>query len=120
MFEFSKILEKNFETIEKEIKNLIYDEDFIKWPENISNIGWKVFGNNKINLKGLIAFGREIDKNIQKCPETKKILKNIPNLTTAGFSSLEPNTHITLHKGFFFYIKLIYKKKVIKDIVIKF
>jgi beta-hydroxylase len=43
---------------------------------------WKVFP--------LIAYGVRSDPNIALCPETWRIVQNIPGLRTAMFSILEP------------------------------
>ena len=39
-------------------------------------------------------------KNCQLCPETTKLIEQVPNLVTAGFSSLKVGTHITPHTGY--------------------
>ena len=43
--------------------------------------------------------GRWIDWNCERCPETTELVKSVPGLTMAGFSVLEPGTHITVHRG---------------------
>jgi beta-hydroxylase len=53
--------------------------------------GWSVFG--------LIAFGRRIEGALKCCPRTAALLTHVPGLTTAGFSRLEPGTHIKPHVG---------------------
>ena len=45
-------------------------------------------------------FGIEKKQNIEQCPKTYKILKQIPELITAQFSVLQPKTHILPHKGY--------------------
>ena len=38
---------------------------------------------------GLYGFGMKLDKNCQLCPETTKLVEQIPHLVSAGFSSLK-------------------------------
>src|SRR5262249_34462521 len=54
--------------------------------------GWDVYG--------LYAFGRKLERNCRRCPETTRLVEAIPNLATAGFSRLEPGTHIKPHVGY--------------------
>ena len=91
MFEFTKMLEENTEVILKELSQLT-ETDFIAWPEDICETGWDVYG--------IYAFGRKLEENAKRCPETLKLIDSIPNVTTAGFSSLKPGAHITPHKGY--------------------
>ena len=41
-----------------------------------------------------------IKKNCELCPETTKALESIPDLVSAGFSSLAPGTSIAPHTGY--------------------
>lgn len=52
---------------------------------------WKVFP--------LIAYGVRSDPNIALCPETWRIVQNIPGLRTAMFSILEPGKRLPPHRG---------------------
>ena len=52
---------------------------------------WKVFP--------LIAYGIRSDSNIALCPETWRIVQNIPGLRTAMFSILEPGKRLPPHRG---------------------
>jgi|SRR5919202_2105062 beta-hydroxylase len=91
-FELASILESNWQTIQYEL-NQLRQGDFLPWPEEyLYGKGWDVFG--------LYAFGLKIGKNCDLCPETTKLVETVPNLTTAGFSSLAPGTHIAPHTGY--------------------
>jgi aspartyl/asparaginyl beta-hydroxylase (cupin superfamily) len=46
------------------------------------------------------AYGQKLLGNCALCPRTTEIVERIPNLTTAGFSWLEPGTHIKPHVGY--------------------
>jgi ornithine lipid ester-linked acyl 2-hydroxylase len=52
---------------------------------------WKIFP--------LIAYGIRSQPNIDMCPQTWRIVRGIPGLTTAMFSILEPGKHIPPHRG---------------------
>ncbi len=53
--------------------------------------GWKIFP--------LVAYGLRSQPNIDLCPETWRIVRTIPGLTTAMFSILEPGKRIPPHRG---------------------
>jgi beta-hydroxylase len=53
--------------------------------------GWKTYF--------LYAFGYKSESNCRRCPETARLLEQIPGLKTAFFSILAPNKHIPRHRG---------------------
>lgn len=91
-YEFTQTLETNWQVIRQELEQ-ISRTDFLDWPEkHLYGKGWQTFG--------LYAFGMKLNKNCQICPETTKLVDKIPNMVTAGFSSLLPGTHIAAHTGY--------------------
>jgi beta-hydroxylase len=91
-FDFVHQLEANWQRILNELMNL-RDKDFIPWPEKyLYGKGWDTFG--------FYAFGLKVSGNCKQCPETSKILELVPDIVSAGFSSLAPGTHIAPHTGY--------------------
>jgi beta-hydroxylase len=99
-FPFTATLEANWKTVRDELERLSRDK-FMAWPDRFLygqpdqqryGSGWDVFG--------LYAFGQKIKRNCAFCPETSRLVEEIPGLTTAGFSWLEPGTHIKPHVGY--------------------
>jgi beta-hydroxylase len=99
-FSFTRALEANWRTVRAELEGLTRS-NFMAWPDRVLygrpehrqyGTGWDVFG--------LYAFGRKIPANCELCPETTRLVEAIPGLTTAGFSRLEPGTHIKPHVGY--------------------
>ncbi|WP_230842498.1 aspartyl/asparaginyl beta-hydroxylase domain-containing protein [Gloeobacter morelensis] len=91
-FEFVAQLETHWQTIRQELEHL-GDGDFIAWPEKyLYGQGWDIFG--------LYAFGIKVGANCKLCPETTRLIEQIPGLVSAGFSSLKPGTHIAPHTGY--------------------
>lgn len=98
-FPFTQLLEDNYEVIRKEFEALNM-EQLVPWPERyLCKKGWDVFG--------LYAFNNRLEENCAKCPETARILSQIPGMTTAMFSCLQPRTHIRPHIGYFQYSNYI-------------
>ncbi len=91
-YPFAKTLEENWQTIRDELLTLTR-ERFMVFPERqLYESGWDVFP--------FYAFGRKLDKNCKLCPGTTRLLEQVPALTTAAFSRLEPGTHIKPHVGY--------------------
>ena len=47
----------------------------------------------------LAGIGMDCEENARRCPETMRVLKKIPGMTTAFFSILSPHKHIPAHRG---------------------
>jgi ornithine lipid ester-linked acyl 2-hydroxylase len=91
-FQFTNLLQSNWLVIKEELTRL-QESNFISWHEKfLYNQGWNVFG--------LYAFEKKIEDNCRLCPQTTQLVESIPGITTAGFSSLAPGTHIHPHVGY--------------------
>ncbi|MBA2748334.1 MAG: aspartyl/asparaginyl beta-hydroxylase domain-containing protein [Tatlockia sp.] len=91
-FKFIDCMESNWLLVKEELTRL-QQANFIPWPEKfLYNQGWDVYG--------LYAFEKRLEDNCRLCPETTKLVESIPGMTTAGFSSLAPGTHIASHVGY--------------------
>lgn len=92
-FEFVANLEANWQVMRQELDRL-QKEDFVPYPERYlldKHTGWDVFG--------LYFVGVKIDINCDLCPQTARLVKSVPGMITAGFSSLAPGAHIVPHSG---------------------
>jgi aspartyl/asparaginyl beta-hydroxylase (cupin superfamily) len=52
---------------------------------------WKIFP--------FYAFGDSFEPNLRRCPQTARLLAEVPHLRNAMFSILAPRYHIPAHKG---------------------
>ena len=67
-------------------------QDILKEVDLIqSDNDWKTFF--------LAGIGMDCSGNAVRCPETMRLLRRIPNMTTAFFSILSPGKHIPPHRG---------------------
>jgi aspartyl/asparaginyl beta-hydroxylase (cupin superfamily) len=69
----------SFHEILKEVTTITTDQN------------WKTFF--------LAGIGMNCEENARRCPETMKVLRKIPGMTTAFFSILSPRKHIPAHRG---------------------
>lgn len=97
-FEWARRIEAGYPEIRAEVDDLLHGPTEIPHIEDVTggipqgNIGpWRSFV--------LMHQGRWMDWNCERCPRTTELVRSIPGLTMAGFSVLEPGTHITEHRG---------------------
>src|SRR5215204_4535578 len=93
LFPFTTSLEQNWRVIRSEL-NALSTSEFIDWPEHslYGDHGWETFG--------LYAFGQRQAEGCARCPQTEKLVCQIPGLMMAGFSRLAPGAHIVPHCGY--------------------
>ncbi|MGE0562684.1 MAG: aspartyl/asparaginyl beta-hydroxylase domain-containing protein [Flavobacteriales bacterium] len=101
-FEWTKLLENNWKDIQSELFDVYFGHSdinkndwFLAHPHYVksnSEKAWKTFE--------FVFFGIKNLDNCKRCPKTFELLKKIPELVTAQFSVLEPNTKIDAHKGY--------------------
>jgi aspartyl/asparaginyl beta-hydroxylase (cupin superfamily) len=92
LFAFTGLLEREWRTIRAEFES-VGREALMAWPERfLYDQGWDVLG--------LHAFGSKLLDNCARCPATTRLVESIPGMTTAGFSVLQPGTHIRPHVGY--------------------
>ena len=98
-FPWAKELESNWRVIRQELDQVLQHvdalpnfQDIMPRQQRISpDDGWKTYY--------FYAFGFTAQKNCERCPETWKLLKQIPGLKVAFFSILSPGKHIPEHRG---------------------
>jgi len=98
-FPWVKKIENNWEKIRKELDEVMERrEDLPSFHEIMPEVETITTDNNWKTFF-LAGYGLESDENASRCPETVRLLKQIPGMKTAFFSILSPNKHIPAHKG---------------------
>ncbi|MGE0409685.1 MAG: aspartyl/asparaginyl beta-hydroxylase domain-containing protein [Amphiplicatus sp.] len=100
-FPWAARLEENWKTIRRELDAVLAGRDRLPNIQDISPTqryltkdgGWKTFFFH--------AYGHWAKENCRRCPETARLVSEIPNLQVAYFSILEPGKHIPAHKGIY-------------------
>ncbi len=91
LFPWLKPFQDNWERIRDEVVAL-GDTGFMPWPEReYYNFGWRVYG--------LYGWGVRLDKHADACPYTTSLVEQVPGLSNAGFSRMNPQTHIRRHRN---------------------
>ena len=99
-FDWTSTLEQNWQTIRDELDVVLqYTDELPRFqdisPDQANSISkdnlWKTFF--------LYGYGVKMQQNCDYCPETTRIIEQIPELKTAFFSILLPGKHIPEHRG---------------------
>lgn len=100
-FPFTKLLENNWEIIRKEAQAVITgNHEAVPRPlKEISPDHGRIAADDRWKSFFLIGYGYKANDNCQYCPETTKILEQIPGINSGFFSIMEANGHIPRHKG---------------------
>jgi beta-hydroxylase len=91
MFDFMPRIEAGWRPLREEYLRLS-DADLMQYPERGLHSGrWKVFQ--------LLAYGKMLTENCERCPESTRMVQTIPQVFMAGFSCLYPGEKILPHRG---------------------
>ena len=99
-FAWTSILEDNWQEIRDELEVILQYSDRLPRFQDISpdqgvNISkddlWKTFF--------LYGYGLKMEQNCSYCPNTTRIIEQIPGMKTAFFSIMMPGKHIPEHRG---------------------
>ncbi len=93
-FEWSKVLQENFEIIRSEFYEYFNQQDLL--PYFNSNMVTAENGWRTIALK---TWSVELYKNQKKFPKTTELLNRFPEIISASFNLLEPQSKILPHCG---------------------
>jgi beta-hydroxylase len=100
-FEWSGLLEKNWEGIRSELEKLLENDQHLPNIQDIQPAEAFLNSENKWKTFFLYGFGIKAKKNCEKCPITTQTLEQIPGMITGFFSILYPGMHIPAHRGIF-------------------
>jgi ornithine lipid ester-linked acyl 2-hydroxylase len=98
-FPWIRDLEAGFPLIRKELEDVLRDHDDLPNFQDISTDQYQITDDDKWKTFFLFGYGFRAEKNIERCPETARLMEQIPGMTTAMFSILSPHKHIPAHGG---------------------
>jgi beta-hydroxylase len=97
-FPWIRDLEASYPALREEALTLLESEEQVPEFKDISEEQARITrGAWKTHL--LYMYGHKIAANCRECPETTAAVESIPGMTTAMFSILAPQAHLTPHRG---------------------
>ena len=101
VFSWAGLLEENAGKIQAEVSALLANDRDLPHIQDIQPAESLLTTDNRWKTFFLQGFGHRAEKNRELCPETAKVLDQIPGLLTGFFSILHPGKHIPAHRGIF-------------------
>lgn len=98
-FPWAKELEVNWQVIRKELDRVLQHTDALPNFQDIMPRQQRISPDDGWKTYYFCAFGFKAKKNCERCPETWKLIQQIPGLKVAFFSILAPGKHIPEHRG---------------------
>lgn len=98
-FPWAETLEANWQTIRGELDRVLEDVEALPNFQDISKRQYRIANDDRWKTYFFWAFGFQAKSNCERCPETTKLLEQIPGLKVAFFSILAPGKHIPRHRG---------------------
>jgi beta-hydroxylase len=99
LFPWTDYLKAQTPIIRAEAERLLRDRMSVPSVREISPDHAKIAVDDKWRSFFLWGYGVKIEDNCAKCPETARILENIPGLLTAFYSVMLAGAHVPRHTG---------------------
>lgn len=100
-FKWIDNLEDNWRSIHRELDGILSYNNLIPSFQDISEDQRSISKDDNWKTFFLYGFGYKAGENCSMCPETTKLIEQVPGMITAFFSILKPGKHIPEHRGVF-------------------
>ena len=98
-FPFTAMLEANWRAIRAEAEQIWKDRQSVPPLRALSPDHHKIAVDDAWRSFFLIGYGVRFEENCARCPETVKLVGQIPGLLSAFFSVMTPGAHVPRHTG---------------------
>jgi len=98
-FDWTRHLEANWQVIREEVEDVLRHRDALPNFQDISTDQTALTTDDRWKTYFLYGFGFKAEHNCARCPETTRLIEQVPGMTTAFFSILAPGKHIPAHRG---------------------
>jgi len=98
-FAWAAMLRSHWQAIREEALAVARNPDAVPALNSVSPDHQTIAADHGWRSFFLIGYGARIQRNIDRCPVTASVLKQIPGLNSGFFSILKPGTHIPRHTG---------------------
>jgi beta-hydroxylase len=98
-FPWARLLEDGFQVIRAELDDVLRYRDDLPNFQDISTDQASITDDDRWKTYFFFGFGFKSEANCARCPETTRLLEQVPGMTTAFFSILSGHKHIGEHRG---------------------
>ena len=98
-----KLLEDNYDTIRAEVEEVLKNAESVPRFHEVDNIQRFISAKDEIPWRTFVlkGYGKYLDANCDRMPETTKLLKQLPSVSSALISIVEGGKHIPPPQRFF-------------------
>ena len=100
-FEWVPELERNWEVMRRELDGVLMHLSDVPNFQDISPDQRSITQDDMWKMFFLFGFGYTAEKNCALCPETARLVSEIPGMVTASFSILSKGKYIPPHRGLY-------------------
>jgi ornithine lipid ester-linked acyl 2-hydroxylase len=98
-FDWVTTLEANWLTIRQELDSVLKNVDQLPNFQDISTDQYSITQDQYWKTYFFYAYGIKAENNCKQCPETTRLIEQVPGMKTAFFSILLPHKQIPEHRG---------------------
>jgi aspartyl/asparaginyl beta-hydroxylase (cupin superfamily) len=98
-FPWTATLERGVPAIREELDAVLRYHDELPNFQDISTDQYQITDDDRWKTFFFYGYGFTAGRNVERCPETARLLQSIPGMTTAMFSILSPHKKIPPHGG---------------------
>ena len=99
VFPWTADFEANWEKIRAELEEVMKAREALPSFHEISPDQYRISKEDNWKTFVFYGFGIRVDSNCERCPETARLLDQLPDIENAWFSILAPRYHIPAHHG---------------------
>ena len=99
VFPWIEGLESNWQKMRSELDAVLESRGTVPSFHEVSPYQKRISRGDNWKTFVLNVFGDPFEPNCRRCPQTARLLRQVPNLRNAGFSILAPHYHIPPHRG---------------------
>ena len=99
VFPWTADFEANWEKIRAELDEVLKVREALPSFHEISPDQYRISVADNWKTFVFYGFGIRVDGNCERCPETARLLDQLPDIENAWFSILSPHYHIPPHQG---------------------
>jgi aspartyl/asparaginyl beta-hydroxylase (cupin superfamily) len=98
-FPWARTLEANWSVIRRELDEVLLESAALPSMQELSPYQDRIVKGRVWKAFVFRAYGMRFSENCRRCPETAKLIDQIPSVEVAFFSVLEPGAHLAAHRG---------------------
>ncbi len=98
-FPWTQTIEANWKVIQEELMAVLANSEAIPSFQEVSPTQAALTEGDQWKTYFFYGYGYKVEKNCAECPQTTRLIEQVPGMKTAFFSILSPHKHIPAHRG---------------------